>query len=209
MFFFSFVDLCDFQFLPIMKNKRTNEDECIYNKIYPVNIPPYRWLEEDVPYFLPPAAFSRMVSIQQYVPKTVLDSEPVNVIGKTRKRRAGFSNFVNFNAVEIPTKPPKGIETAMKVKFLQNFHLDRISKLFDERPIWSKNALMYQTNFTSEQLKILLPSVAYYFLTGPWRIMWVKLGYDPRHDPVARKYQTLDYRLKAMRKKSQYYYKCF
>ncbi|XP_033225218.1 general transcription factor 3C polypeptide 5 [Belonocnema kinseyi] len=195
---FRFTNLCDFQYLPIMKNPQTKKEECIYDNIYPVGIPPYRWLGEDVPYFLPPAAFSRMASIQQYVPKTVLDMEPDNIIGKTRKRRAGFSNFVSFNAPEIPSKPPKGIETAMKVKFLQNFHLDRIAKLFDERPIWSKNALIFITNFTSEQLKILLPSVAYYFLTGPWRVMWVRLGYDPRKDPTARKYQTLDYRLKAM-----------
>lgn len=191
-----------------MKNSQSKEEDCIYDNIYPVGIPPYRWLGEDVPYFLPPAAFSRMASIQQYVPKTVLDMEPDNIIGKTRKRRAGFSNFVSFNAPDIPTKPPKGIETAMKVKFLQNFHLDRIAKLFDERPIWSKNALIFITNFTSEQLKILLPSVAYYFLTGPWRVMWVRLGYDPRKDPTARKYQTLDYRLKAMREEFAYYFRC-
>lgn len=195
---FKFTNLCDFQYLPIVKNPVTNEEECIYDKIYPRDIPRYKWLDVEVPYFLPPAAFSRMVSVQQYVPKTVLDSEPMNVIGKTRKRRHGFSNFVNFTDPEVPFNPPKGIDTAMRVKFLQHFHLEKIEKLFQERPVWSKNALMHKTNFTSDQLKILLPSVAYYFLTGPWRVMWVKLGYDPRKDPSARKYQTLDYRLKAM-----------
>ncbi|XP_051173248.1 general transcription factor 3C polypeptide 5 [Leptopilina boulardi] len=195
---FKFTNLCDFQYLPITKNPQTNEEECIYNKIYPMDIPRFKWLDVDVPYFLPPAAFSRMVSVQQYVPKTVLDSEPMNVIGKTRKRRHGFTNFVNFTDPEVPFKPPIGIDTAMRVKFLQNFHLEKIEKLFQERPVWSKNALMHKTNFTSDQLKILLPSVAYYFLTGPWRVMWVKLGYDPRKDSTARKYQTLDYRLKAM-----------
>lgn len=140
-----------------------------------------------------------MDNVQLYVPKTGTDTLPENVIGKTRKRRAGYSNFINFQAIDVPVAPPKGIENAMRVKFLQNFHLERVRKFFEQRPIWSKNALMYETKFTGEQLKILLPSVAYYFMTGPWRIMWVKLGYDPRKDPAARMYQTLDYRLKAMR----------
>lgn len=174
--------------------------ECIYSLIYPTGIPPYSWLKNDVPYFLPPAAFSRMDTVQQYIPKTEIDSNSENIIGKNKKCQAGFPNYIYFSTLGVPTAAPKGIETAMKVKFLQNAHLEQVRQLFEERPIWSKNAIMYKTQFTSEQLKILLPSVAYYFMTGPWRIMWVKLGYDPRKDINARKYQTLDYRLKAMRK---------
>ncbi|PSN45535.1 hypothetical protein C0J52_05772 [Blattella germanica] len=70
--------------------------------------------------------------------------------------------------------------------------------IFEDRPVWSKNALMFLTGYTSEQLKYLLPSVAYYFVTGPWRIMWVRFGYDPRADPSSIKYQTLDYRLRTI-----------
>jgi general transcription factor 3C polypeptide 5 (transcription factor C subunit 1) len=70
--------------------------------------------------------------------------------------------------------------------------------MFDERPVWSKNALMYVTKYTSAQLKYLLPAVAYYFVTGPWRIMWVRFGYDPRVDVTSLKYQTLDYRLRTV-----------
>ncbi|KAF7417727.1 hypothetical protein HZH68_000380 [Vespula germanica] len=197
---FQFTNLCDFQYLTMTKNEKNPKVlECIYDKIYPTGIPSYSWLKNEVPYFLPPAAFSRVDSVQQYVPKTETSSLPENVIGKNKKRRAGFANFICFTTQGVPTKPPHGIETAMKVKFLQNTHLEKIRQMFEERPIWSKNAIMYNTKFTGEQLKILLPSVAYYFMTGPWRIMWVRLGYDPRKDISARKYQTLDYRLKAMR----------
>ncbi|XP_058806576.1 general transcription factor 3C polypeptide 5 [Phymastichus coffea] len=197
---FRFSNLCDFQYLPITKNKNDpTKDECIYDSIYPQGLPPYSWLKEEVPYFLPPAAFSRMDNVQQYVPKSETSiSAAQYVIGKTRKRRSGFSNYINFHTPYVPTNPPKGIETAMKVKFLQSTHVENMRKAFQERPIWSKNALMFITKYSSEQLKILLPSVAYYFMTGPWRITWVRLGYDPRKDPEARKYQTLDYRLKAM-----------
>ncbi|XP_011059580.1 PREDICTED: general transcription factor 3C polypeptide 5 isoform X1 [Acromyrmex echinatior] len=196
---FKFANLCDFQYVPMTQNRLNPKKlECIYSLIYPTGIPLYSWLKNDVPYFLPPAVFSRMDTVQQYIPKTETDSNSDNVIGTNKKSKAGFPSYVYFSTSEVPTAAPKGIETAMKVKFLQNTHLEQVRQLFGERPIWSKNAIMYKTRFTSEQLKILLPSVAYYFMTGPWRIMWVKLGYDPRKDVNARKYQTLDYRLKAM-----------
>ncbi|XP_018404151.1 PREDICTED: general transcription factor 3C polypeptide 5 [Cyphomyrmex costatus] len=196
---FKFTNLCDFQYVPMTENRSNPKKlECIYSWIYPTGIPLYSWLKNDVPYFLPPAVFSRMDTVQQYIPKTEIDSNSDNVIGTNKKSKAGFPSYVYFSTSEVPTAAPKGIETAMKVKFLQNTHLEQVRQLFEERPIWSKNAIMYKTRFTSEQLKILLPSVAYYFMTGPWRIMWVKLGYDPRKDINARKYQTLDYRLKAM-----------
>ena len=194
--------LCDFQYLPITKNiTDPTKDECIYEEIYPNGLPPHSWIKNDAPHFLPPAAFSRMDSIQQFSlkPDVTKDDEPC-VIGKTRKRRAGFSNFISFNAPDVPTSPPKGIETALKVKFLQSSHIEKMRDYFKERPIWSKTALMYVSKFSNEQMKVLLPAVAYYFVTGPWRITWVRLGYDPRKDPEARKYQILDYRLKAMRK---------
>jgi len=168
--------------------------ECIYNLIYPIGIPPYSWLKNDVPYIPLPARFSKMDTVRQYVPKTMIDSNSEN---KNKKCQAGFSNNIYFSTVGVPTAAPIGIETAMKVKFPQNAHLEKVHQLFEERPIWSKNAIIYKTQFTREQLKILLLAVAYNFKTGPWRNMWVKLGYDPREDINARKYQVLDYRLKA------------
>ncbi|XP_020286022.1 general transcription factor 3C polypeptide 5 isoform X2 [Pseudomyrmex gracilis] len=196
---FKFNNLCDFQYVPMTQNKKNPQKlECIYNLIYPTGIPSYSWLKNDVPYFLPPAAFTRMDTVQQYIPKPEINSDLENIIGKNKRCSAGFPNYIYFTTPEVPSTPPKGIETAMKVKLLQNSHLNKVHQLFEERPIWSKNAIMHKTQFSSDQLKILLPSVAYYFMTGPWRIMWVKLGYDPRKDVNARKYQTLDYRLKAM-----------
>lgn len=67
--------------------------------------------------------------------------------------------------------------------------------MFEQRPIWSKAALAFETKFKRDQLKYLLPAVAYYFVTGPFRVMWVKMGYDPRKDSSSRIYQTLDYRI--------------
>ncbi|KAB7502279.1 General transcription factor 3C polypeptide 5, partial [Armadillidium nasatum] len=42
----------------------------------------------------------------------------------------------------------------------------------------------------------LMPTISYYFNTGPWRNLWVKFGYDPRTDPTSWCYQTFDFRVR-------------
>ena len=63
-----------------------------------------------------------------------------------------------------------------------------------DRPIWSKNALHALTRIPANRLKFILPALAYYFTTGPWRNQWARFGFDPRTDSTAAEYQTLDYR---------------
>jgi general transcription factor 3C polypeptide 5 (transcription factor C subunit 1) len=36
------------------------------------------------------------------------------------------------------------------------------------------------TELSQDRLKYIIPAVAYYFTTGPWRNLWVRFGYDPR-----------------------------
>lgn len=71
-----------------------------------------------------------------------------------------------------------------------------VRKLFRERPIWSKNALLVQLQCDRFKMKILLPAIAYYMLGGPWRGLWIRFGYDPRTCPEAKQYQLLDFRVK-------------
>lgn len=49
---------------------------------------------------------------------------------------------------------------------------------------------------TPDKLKCIIPSLAYYFSTGPWRTLYVRYGYDPRKDFNSRYYQTFDFRLR-------------
>nr|CAH7759259.1 unnamed protein product [Callosobruchus chinensis] len=72
-----------------------------------------------------------------------------------------------------------------------------LKKLFDERPIYQRSAVLYLTRFLNDNLKILLPAVAYYCTLGPWRTTWIRYGYNPQKDFNSRKYQTLDFRLKS------------
>lgn len=69
--------------------------------------------------------------------------------------------------------------------------------MFEERPIWPRNGILARTGFTNDHCKHILPAVAYYFVNGPWRTMWVRYGYNPRKEPSSRVYQTLDFRVKV------------
>ncbi|XP_074098001.1 general transcription factor IIIC subunit l(2)37Cd [Cotesia typhae] len=197
---FKFTSLIDFQYTPVTQSVTDpKRRECIYDSICPKGILTPEWLTKKVPYFLPPAVFSRMDTIQQYNMKLdVKEPESENVIGKNRKSRAGLTYNVPFTTETIPSVPKPGIEKSMAAKLLTNEDHQVMLKLFEKRPIWSRTALLVKTKFHKDQIRVLLPSVAYYFTTGPWRLMWVRLGYDPRKDPAARIYQILDYRCKAM-----------
>lgn len=67
---------------------------------------------------------------------------------------------------------------------------------FDERPIWSRNALLATIECGAHTLKHLLPVIAYYMITGPWARLWVRFGYDPKLHPEAKMYQLIDFRLR-------------
>lgn len=103
----------------------------------------------------------------------------------TRIRRPANAMAVNFSMAEVPSSPnPKAVEIATKTK---DVHLETIKKLFTTRPIWSKTALLCHMNGVSnERLKNLLAYVAFYWINGPWRTLWNRLGYDPRKDPSAK-----------------------
>ncbi|KAJ4958367.1 hypothetical protein NE237_025478 [Protea cynaroides] len=75
-----------------------------------------------------------------------------------------------------------------------------VAKLFDERPIWHRHSLTQRLHdegleFGGHLLKRLLFRTAYYFSTGPFRLFWIRKGYDPRKDPESRKYQKIDFRV--------------
>ncbi|KAJ1403882.1 hypothetical protein SESBI_27006 [Sesbania bispinosa] len=77
-----------------------------------------------------------------------------------------------------------------------------VSRMFDERPIWSKNSLIERLldkglSFSHSVLRRLLSRISYYFSSGPFLRFWIKKGYDPRKDPESRIYQRIDYRVPA------------
>lgn len=119
----------------------------------------------------------------------------LSIIGRTRKSRCIIACLINWSD-PVPGEPSQQVKEAIKKKGINNALLGVIKKCFNERPIWSRNALMARLNCSRPDIKFILPNVAYYFLNGPFRCMWIRFGYDPRLDKKSKIYQTLDFRVK-------------
>lgn len=209
---FVFNKFMDFQYLPLVAEFPETKDstvECIYNSILPKKIPDLGSVLQDdsssIPLFLPPTGFSRSDIQMKINPITKLhtnENDPPSSDSQKKKEKKisafakpkQISIFHKFDELEIPEKPTEYISQLVKRKNYQD-HLSKLEKLFRERPIWTKNGLKFHSNFSNDILRVLLPAVAYYELTGPWRCTWISFGYDPRNDPVSKIYQNLDYRI--------------
>ena len=126
---------------------------------------------------------------------------------------------INFED-EVPTAPPDEIVTAKdkdlykdvenRVRYLFGYpsddqegvaQLGSSHSLIDKsrliRPIWSKNAISskFESRKDKWKLRMVLPRVAYHYKNGPWRMLWVRYGYDPKKDIAASYYQLLDFRV--------------
>ena len=71
--------LCDFQYLPIHKNKETNKMESLTDTIIPKEPKDTTFLQQDVPHFMLPPVFSRtdIPSSYNYQPDLLPASESI------------------------------------------------------------------------------------------------------------------------------------
>ncbi|XP_067140904.1 general transcription factor 3C polypeptide 5 [Centruroides vittatus] len=202
---YKFRGMMDFQYLPMVNTPKEG-----YKSIIPTIIPRGlqfpSWYKESSPLFIMPVMFSRLDmpsnynfrrdSVAQDVSKAQKTKTPPNIIGKTRQTRFGYTTFLNFED-EVPTEPMKNAKEHMKMKCGDSLLPEKVQKLFEERPIWSKNALTAQLDCDPLSLKAILPVLAYYYVTGPWRSLWVRFGYDPKKNPESKIYQQIDFRVRS------------
>ncbi|KAJ8300887.1 hypothetical protein KUTeg_022406 [Tegillarca granosa] len=123
------------------------------------------FLSRDVPMYLPPMVFSRF----DLPDKAYLFRPSV-------AHREGY--------VDPDIKRPQNLIGTVRQK----------RTVFTLRPVWSRIALNNHFTGRKDKLKFILPLCAYYYLTGPWRCLWVRFGYDPQKDPKAKIYQSVDFR---------------
>lgn len=68
-------------------------------------------------------------------------------------------------------------------------------KLFELKPVWTRKNIYYMLPRSRRaQLRFALPFVAYTFANGPWRHLFIKIGYDPKSDPSSFIYQIEAFR---------------
>ncbi|CAB3230626.1 unnamed protein product [Arctia plantaginis] len=208
---FKFDSLGDFQYMPVHRDEPPDSPlKCILDDILPSGLDNYSFLSEPAPLFLIPPSFTRFERPIRYTyteKRYLMDrsspdtSERESVHSKVRSLRGTNAAPYIFSLTdELPTEPN---ESTLKIKAFKEEispslkkEFEIVKKLFEERPIWSLNLVKFTTKIRGASLKIIMPCLALYHKTGPWRTMWVRFGYDPRKDPASRIYQTLDFRLR-------------
>lgn len=124
--------MCDYQYLPIARNEKTNRTECIYNEIVPNGYLKSSWLREkpEAPYFLPPTFFSRTDTVQKNMLKNdtaETSASGENYVKVQRSARTKAGTVVNFNMTDpVPNNPTKFAAGLMKVKLVQQEQYDMV-----------------------------------------------------------------------------------
>lgn len=207
---YKFQGMADFQCLAV--HSEHGKVTSLYDKIILRKAESQDFFEQPMPYFLPPAIFSRLDNPVDYYyrpdvkPKSIPGQQPIsskNLIGLNRARRPHNAIFITFVDPVVPMECLEAATTNWR-RVCQKENDKRVEeqlrKMFESRPIWSRNAVKANINIQPDKLKLLLPILAYYMVTGPWRSLWVRLGYDPRKTKESKKYQLLDFRIRCSTK---------
>uniref|UniRef100_A0A8C0GIB1 General transcription factor 3C polypeptide 5 n=1 Tax=Chelonoidis abingdonii TaxID=106734 RepID=A0A8C0GIB1_CHEAB len=205
---YKFQGMSDFQYLA-MHSGPENKQISMYDKILMLKPEKEEFFNRELPLYIPPPIFSRLDTPIDYFYRPDVQHRDgynnpqvscENLIGLGRARRPHNAIFVNFDDDDIPTKPLEpAVQTWKKVctNPVDKKVEEELRKLFEIRPVWSRNAVKANMSVHPDKLKLLLPYLAYYMLTGPWRSLWVRYGYDPRKHPEAKIYQVLDFRIRC------------
>jgi general transcription factor 3C polypeptide 5 (transcription factor C subunit 1) len=194
---FHFSTPADFQFIPPGLRGDPISMQPVHN-LSTTEIQGDEVLDKKQSLYIPPAVFSNMdkplnYQYMQRVPSVTLVSRTApscSSSNQSRVRRPSNAVMVSFHQKDIPSKPLNGGPRVPP---------DRIEagrKLFEERPVWSRVAFQSEMKLGLDAGKSLLTQVAYYFTSGPWARLWVRLGYDPRVESSSYIYQGIDFRLR-------------
>lgn len=205
---YKFQGMSDFQYLAV-HTEEGGRHMSMYNRVLMLRPEKEAFFHQELPLYIPPPIFSRLDTPADYFyrPETHhregYNNPPVtgeNLIGLSRARRLHNAVFVNFEDDEVPVQP---LEPAVQTwRRLCTNPVDQkveeeLRELFAIRPVWSRNAVRAKISVHPDKLKVLLPFMAYYMITGPWRSLWIRFGYDPRKYPEAKIYQVLDFRIRC------------
>lgn len=189
---YRFEGMCDYEMVPLMRRTpEAKHAELIYIDIIPtIDQALEDWLDnpQPLPYFLPPHTFTKFDS--SISDRQLFKPDERNPRVKRYIRGAIHSEF-NLSD-PVPTQPTGEINW----KQVTAEEVEVVRERFQKRPVWSATALQADIGTMSVlKLKFILPNIAYFFVSGPWRNVWLRFGYDPRKDFSSRHYQLMDLRL--------------
>ncbi|KAI1615263.1 RNA polymerase III transcription factor IIIC subunit-domain-containing protein [Exophiala viscosa] len=98
-----------------------------------------------------------------------------------------------YNDAEWPDQPPPNCPPISERPQSHQQLFQTMVKLFDERPVWTRRALLNQfpDDAPCAAARHLIAYMAFAIRSGPWRDTLCKYGVDPRKDRSYRKYQTV------------------
>ncbi|CAM9356313.1 unnamed protein product [Chrysoparadoxa australica] len=74
--------------------------------------------------------------------------------------------------------------------------MNRMQSLIDKQPIWSRGDMLNALPKWLQYAAIdTMSTLLYRSTSGPWRMLWVKFGYDLKAHPEARFFQKVDFRI--------------
>lgn len=117
-----------------------------------------------------------------------------DMICQLRKSRRMFGNFINWDEENIPESLADEYKQHLPPNIEQGETAIELKRLFEQRPIWTRHALLILSKCRSNKLKYILPLFAYCYLNGPFRNLWVRYGYNPKKDKSSKVYQCIDCR---------------
>lgn len=124
-----------------------------------------------------------------------------DLIRRLRKSRKVNFTVVRWDDESVPESLPEEYRKDFDKNLLRSELARKIKEKFDERFCWSRYGLICHLKCSPLLLRYILPYTTYYFENGPFRALWIPYGYDPRKDPKAKIYQTIEAR--ANRKSDQ------
>ncbi|GAA5995272.1 hypothetical protein JCM5350_008184 [Sporobolomyces pararoseus] len=147
----------------------------------------------------PPPIFSRHALPQNFnfrpaggTVRITTEQGLTRLVNSTRYKVKTIQSIL-FIDEKVPSRPDESFLKELKRSELNDVE-KRIKELLEnERPVWTRLALLNQ--LTRDQVKYISnnksvwPMVGYTFSDGPFRDLVVRFGYDPRKDPQARFYQ--------------------
>ncbi|XP_016148417.1 general transcription factor 3C polypeptide 5 isoform X3 [Sinocyclocheilus grahami] len=170
---YKFQGMADFQYLATHNDPDGNQMS-LYDKIILRKPEKKEFYDNPVPLFLPPPIFSRLdTAVDYYYRPDVLHSRETAMQSVLLKdhliapNRARRPNNAIFVNFDDKTIPSEPLEAAVTS--------------------WKKFCVHPNDAKAEQQLRQL---------TGPWRSLWVRFGYDPRKTAEAKIYQVLDFRIR-------------
>lgn len=217
---YKFTSMADFQFGPF---ERVSSESNCFTSDHSKHLDTFRvfykdllieepttsldsYLSRDTPLYLPPTRFTRFDTsiIYNFTPRyrtlDGIEREALNQLQPVSRKPRPSCSWVVTPDMPTPTGAKRGaLELTSNIGFAAENLRTVLQKLFNQRPIWLRAALLHQipqgTTFTL--FKQVIVTVAYYMIKGPWSRTWVRFGYDPRLQPESRYYQVLDFRVQS------------